>query len=82
MFIEEEKKKRQQRLDECLRIAMQLKEYGIYDIASLKLRSKWSAFVKDGVTSSGTVFIEPLNRHMDYQFSTRVPSFVKLWAQR
>lgn len=66
------------RVAEVVRIAEQLRDHDIYDVVAKELRSKWEDFIRDGATSSGSVFVESLDRYVDYQFSTKADSYVRL----
>lgn len=65
------------RLSECQRITSQLRDFDVYKDCK-ELVPKMNDFVRDGVTSSGRIFLHDAGRYLEYQFSQRNDSFVVL----
>ena len=71
----------QERLDEILTIRKKIRDLGIGTDnvpAIAKVFSRMNDFVKEGVTWSGSVYLEEIERWMDVMLSTKRPSEVTL----
>jgi hypothetical protein len=72
-------KSQSERLDECVRIASQLRDLGVYvETYEPYIKEPMRAFVRDGVSASQSIYVENLGRVLAYQFSNRSESFVAL----
>lgn len=71
-------KSTQQRAEECVRIARQLKDMAMYDDVCHKLNPIMNEFIRDGTPVSGSFRVERCDRRLEYQLSNRADSFAVL----
>lgn len=70
-----------QRVEECVRIAHQLRELGIYELTKPYLGDHMNAFIKDGIPSSGSMYCDTIGRVIRYQFSHHAQSHIVVSAE-
>lgn len=67
----------EQRVSECLSVRIQMRDHGIQ---CKELFEKMNAFIRDGTTASGKLWIQECERYLEYRLSHKSDSFAVLRA--
>lgn len=66
------------RVRECLNIAQQLQNLGVYEQCKATLAKPMNDFIKHGTSSSGKYRVDAIDRYIVYQFSNGAESYAAL----